>query len=147
MLESISLTGVDYIMPLMSVAHSALAGSALAVYFKSKNLKLKSVAATGALVTGIGLTEPALYGVALPLKRPLVISVIAGGIGGAFYGIFKVSALALGLSPLGSIPIFFTDTFVWFVIGGIGTAIIAFVMTWIWGYKDGDEKDLPGYGG
>lgn len=145
MLDSIAKTGVDYIMPLMSIAHCALAPVSLAVFFKTTNPKFKPVAATGALVTGIGLTEPALYGVALPLKKPLVISCICSGIGGLFYGIFKVSALSLGLSPLGSIPLYFTDTFVYWVIGAVLTAVLAFVGTWIFGYKDGDEKKIPQY--
>lgn len=147
MLDSIGKTGVDYIMPLMSIAHCGLVGAAFAVYCKTKSNKLKGIAATGTFVTAIGLTEPALYGVALPLKRPLIISCIASGIGGAFYGIFKVSALAIGLSPLGSIPIFFTDTFIYWVIGGVGTVVLAFIGTWLWGYKAGDEKVLPGYKG
>jgi len=145
MLDSIAKIGVDYIMALMSIAHCGLAAASLAVYFKTKNKKFKSVAATGAIITGIGLTEPALYGVCLPLKKPLIISCICTAIGGAFYGLFKVSALSLGLSPLGSIPIYFTNTFVYFVIGAIGTAVIAFIATWIWGYKSGDEEVFPQY--
>ena len=145
MFDSLALIGVDYIMPLMSIAHCGLAPAALAVFLKTTNGKFKSVAATGALVTGIGLTEPALYGVCLPLKKPLVISCICSGIGGLFYGIFKVSALSLGLSPLGSIPLYFTNTFVYWVIGAIGTGIISFIGTWMFGYKDGDEKKIPQY--
>ena len=132
-------------MPLMSIAHCGLAGAALCIFIKTKNQKFKSVAATGALVTGIGLTEPALYGVCLPLKKPLIISCICSGIGGAFYGIFKVSAIALGLSPLGSIPLYFTDTFVYWVIGAVMTAVLSFVAVWIWGYKAGDEEIIPQY--
>lgn len=145
MLDSISKTGVDYIMPLMSIAHCGLAGAALCIYIKTKNPKFKSVAATGAIVTGIGLTEPALYGVCLPLKKPLIISCICSGIGGAFYGIFKVSALALGLSPLGSIPLYFTGTFVYWVIGALLTAALSFAGVWIWGYKPGAEEVFPQY--
>jgi PTS system beta-glucosides-specific IIC component len=145
MLDSIGKIGVDYIMPLMSIAHCGLAPAALAVFFKTRNLKFKSVAATGALITGVGLTEPAMYGICLPLKKPLIISCIASGIGGLFYGIFNVSALSLGLSPLGSIPLYFTDTFVYWVIGALGTGLLSFFGTWFFGYKDGDEQKIPAY--
>ncbi|MFP3042067.1 PTS transporter subunit EIIC [Treponema primitia] len=145
MLDSIGKIGVDYIMPLMSIAHCGLAPASLAVFFITKNAKFKSVAATGALITGIGLTEPALYGVCLPLKKPLVVSCVASALGGLFYGIFHVSALSLGLSPLGSIPLYFTNTFVYWVIGALGTAVLAFVGTWLFGYKDGDEQKIPAY--
>lgn len=139
MLPALAATGRDYCMPLMSIAHCGLAPACLAIFFKTRSAKMKQLAATGALVTGIGLTEPALYGVCLPLKKPLIISCICSAIGGAYYGLNKVTALALGLSPLGSIPIYFTETFVHWVIGAVGTAVLAFVLTWFFGYKRGDE--------
>jgi len=145
MLDSIAITGVDYIMPLMSVAHCALSAMALAVMLKTRNARFRGVAATGALITGVGLTEPALYGVGLPLRKPLIISCIAGGIGGSIYGIFNVSALSLGLSPLGSIPIYFTNTFIWWLIGGLVSAALSFIGVWLFGYRDGDEKRIPHY--
>lgn len=145
MLESIAASGVDYIMPLMSIAHCGLAPASLAIMLKTKNGKFRSVAATGAFVTSIGLTEPALYGVCLPLKKPLIISCICSGIGGLYYGIFRVSALSLGLSPLGSIPLYFTDTFTHWVIGALLTAVLSFVGTWLFGYKVGDEEAIPQY--
>lgn len=142
MIDSIVKNGVDYIMPLMSIAHCGLVGASLAVLFKTKNAKMRSVAATGVLVTGIGLTEPALYGVCLPLKKPLVISLISSCLGGAFFGVFKVTALGLGLSPLGSIPLYLTDTFIYWVIGSIATVALAFVGTWFFGYKPHMEEEL-----
>lgn len=142
---SLAEFGVDYMMPLMSLAHCGLAASALAVYIRTKNKKLKGVSATGALITGIGLTEPALYGVFLPFKKIMAVCLVVNAIGGAFFGWFRVSALTIGLAPLGSIPIFFTDTFVYWVIGSIGTAVLAFIGTLLFGYKPGDENTVPGY--
>lgn len=129
MLESINQTGVDYIMPLMSIANTGLAGAALAVYFKTKDAKTKAVAGSGALVTGIGITEPALYGICLKYKTPLYAALIGGGIGGAYFGIFKVSSIGLGLSPLGSLPLYFGSTFVHFIIGTCITLVASFVIT------------------
>ncbi|MDL2293693.1 PTS transporter subunit EIIC, partial [Ruminococcaceae bacterium OttesenSCG-928-D13] len=142
---SLAEFGIDYLMPLMSIAHCGLAAAALAVFIKTKNSKLKGVAANGALITGIGLTEPALFGVFLPFKRIMVVCLISNAIGGAFYGLFKVTALGIGGAPLGAMPIFFTDTFVYWAIGAVGTAVLAFLGTWLFGYRRGDEDTVPGY--
>lgn len=128
--------GVDYIFPLTSLANIALAASSLAVFFKTKNNTVKSLAGSGALVTGIGITEPALYGIALRYRRVLAVSMISAGVGGMIFGIFRVTCLGFGLTPLGAFPIFFTDTLGYCIIGHIVTAVIAFAATWIYGYSD-----------
>lgn len=145
MMDSLAKTGMDYIMPLMGVAHCGLAGASLAIFFRTKNKRLKAAAGTGALITGVGLTEPALFGVCLPLKRPLVVSCICSAIGGGFYGYFHVYGISMGLSPLGSIPIYFTDTFLYWLVGAVGTALLSFLGTWLFGYRVGDEKALSAF--
>ena len=119
--------------------------AALAVCVKTRNRKLKSLAATGALVTGIGITESVLYGVCLPLKRPLIISMVSSGSGGAFMGVFRVTALGVGMGPLGAIPVFLTDTFVYWVIGILGTAALSFIGMCLFGYKAGQEHGSEKY--
>jgi PTS system beta-glucosides-specific IIC component len=143
--DNLAKYGVDYLLPLMGVAHTAMAAASLLVYFRTKNGKLKGAAASGALVTGIGLAEPALYGVCLPLKKPLVIACVSAGIGGAFFGIFRVTVMGIGYVPLGTFLLYFTDTFVYFVIGTIITTALAMVGTLFFGYKNGDEKGIPAF--
>lgn len=55
----------------------------LAIFFKTKNKKLKEMAIPNFISGIFGVTEPAIYGILLPLKKPFIISCIAGGIGGA----------------------------------------------------------------
>lgn len=138
--NDLATTGKTTIMPFMSMANTGLAGAALAVYFKTKNKKLKAVAASGALVTAIGITEPALYGVDLKLKRPLIAATIGSAVGGAILGIFNVTSVGLGLSPLGSIPLYFGDTFVPFIGGTIIAAVISFSLTIVFGFEDVVEE-------
>src|SRR5699024_1551915 len=108
MATSISMIGVDYIMGLQGAAHTAMAAVALAIFLKTKNKKLKSTASSAAIVTGIGLTEPGLYGVFLPFKKVRYVCMICSAICGGFFGFFKVGAIGQSLTPGGSIPLFMT---------------------------------------
>lgn len=141
-LQSLATLGVDYIMPLMSICHTGMAAAALAVFIRTRDERLKGVSATAAIVTGIGLTEPALYGVFLPFKKIMITVMIANGIGGLICGIFKTYALALALSPLGGLPIYFNDTFTSWLIATLVTLCLSFFGTLFFAYKPGDEKNL-----
>ena len=141
----ISMIGVDYIMGLQGAAHTAMAAAALAIFLKTKNKKLKSTASSAAIVTGIGLTEPGLYGVFLPFKKVRYVCMICSAICGGFFGFFKVGAIGQSLTPGGSIPLFMTDTFVYWVIGELFVAVSAFVLTFLFAYRDGDEQKLAAY--
>lgn len=138
-LQSLATLGVDYIMPLMSVCHTGMAAASLAVFLRSKDVRLKGVSATAAIVTGIGLTEPALYGVFLPFKKIMITVMIANGIGGLICGIFKTYAVALALSPLGGLPIYFNPTFLSWLAATLATLFAAFLGTFLFAYKPGDE--------
>ena len=95
-------------------------------------------------ISGIfGVTEPAIYGILLPLKKPFIISCIAGGIGGAFYGACNFRKFMVGGMGIFELPAMIEPD------GGMGnlivaltgiaiTMVIAFVATLIL-YKD-EEK-------
>ncbi len=145
-LQSLATLGVDYIMPLMSVCHTGMAAASLAVFVRTKDARLKGVSATAAIVTGIGLTEPALYGVFLPFKKIMVTVMIANGLGGLICGIFKTYAVALALSPLGGLPIYFNPTFLSWLAATLTTLGVAFLGTLLFAYKRGNEA-ADGTGG
>ena len=71
----------------------------------------------------------------------MICSAICGG----FFGFFKVGAIGQSLTPGGSIPLFMTDTFVYWVIGELFVAVSAFVLTFLFAYRDGDEQKLAAY--
>ena len=72
-------------------------------------------------ISGIfGVTEPAIYGILLPLKKPFIISCIAGGIGGAFYGHFNFRKFILGGMGIFELPNMMNPD------GTIGNIIVAF---------------------
>lgn len=125
----------------------AQVGAVLAVMLKTRNQKLKSLSIP-AFISGIfGVTEPAIYGVTLPLKKPFIMSCIGGGIGGAIIG-----ATAGKLWMMGGMGIFVIPTFIkpgsgldmsfWGAIIAIFAGfIVAFVLTYLFGFKNTETKE------
>jgi PTS system beta-glucosides-specific IIC component len=125
----------------------AQVGAVLAVMLKTRNKKLKSLSIP-AFISGIfGVTEPAIYGVTLPLKKPFIMSCIGGGIGGAIIG-----ATGGKLWMMGGMGIFVIPTFIkpgsgldmsfWGAIIAIFAGFIAsFVLTYLFGFKNTETKE------
>lgn len=136
MVQCLSSYGVEYLMGLNVASNSAQAGATFAVFLKTKNKDFKSLAGTAALNAILGITEPALYGITAKLKRPLIGVCIGGGVGGAIAGLFHVSATGMATGPIIGIPLFLTDTFIWFVVSCTVAFIVAFIWVMITGFED-----------
>lgn len=86
-INDVAVTGSQTLMAMSSPANFAQGGAALGVMLKSKNKQLKSIAASTSLTAALaGITEPALYGCNLRLKKPMICAVISGAAGGAIIG-------------------------------------------------------------
>ncbi len=116
----------------------------LAIILKTKDAKTKKVAIP-AFISGIfGVTEPAIYGVTLPKKKPFIISCIAGAIGGAYIGFMGVKGFTIGGLGVFGLPSYINTAngdLTHLIHACIGTVIamaIAFVLTWFT-YKE-DKK-------
>ena len=144
-IASIQRIGVDYLLPGICIANTALSGAALGAAVRSRNARFKRIAGAAALNAAIGLTEPALFGVFLPLKKMMLTTSLSIAAGAVLYGIYKVSVLGVGLMPLGSFPVFMTDTFVPWAIITAATFSLSLALAVTVGYRAGDETGLPGY--
>lgn len=129
-------TGYTVLFPVLGYANAATAGAALGVAMKTKNKEFRGESASSALIGAVGITEPALYGVLLPTKKPLIAVGIMSGICGMISMVLQVKAWGLGLCGLGGIPIFLGPTFVYWavlmLVAFFGSAAIAYVI----GFKD-----------
>ncbi|KHL93870.1 PTS beta-glucoside transporter subunit IIA [Paenibacillus sp. IHB B 3415] len=140
MIASIAQLGYDYMIPIMMVANFAQAGSALGVSLRTKNSKLKSLSMSTSITAFMGITEPAMYGVNMRLKKPFISALIGGAVGGAFLSLFKVKAYVIGgLAGLSGIPMVIGATFVYSVIGFAIGAAVAAIVTYILGFEDEPE--------
>ena len=120
----------NIIGPGMLVSNIAQGGAALAVATKTKDDKLKALGFSTGLSAILGITEPALYGINLRYQRPLISSMIGGGLGGLFLGIMGVRRFQQVPPGLLSLPSFIGKDFsnLWFAIIGL---IISFVSAYV----------------
>ncbi len=135
-LNEIATVGFSVVFPILGFGNAAIAGASLGVALKTKNKVFRGEALSAAVVGAVGITEPALFGVLLPTKKPFIGVGIMSGICGALSLLFVVKAYGLGLCGLGGIPLFLGDTFViWAVlmlVAYFGSAAIAYIL----GFKD-----------
>ena len=141
-IKNLGTFGFDFLLPIAVAGVLAQAGASLAVALKTKNKKLKGLSGSAAITAVFGITEPAIYGVTLPLKKPFIAGCIGGAVGGAVIAVSGVYSFAFSTSIL-IIPNMFSPIEGVYsnVLGGIlGLALAFFVsmiVTFIIGF---DEK-------
>lgn len=138
MANDIATLGYSSLYAPWPAAAMAQVGAAAAVFLMTRNRRLKGVAGP-ATVAGLaaGITEPIIYGVTLPLKRPFFIALGAGAIGGGIASAGGSAAGSFVVPSLITLPAFLGHgNFLLQVIGTVGAMILAFVFTWIFGFKD-----------
>lgn len=119
-INNVQTLGYDNVMMPFFACTFATSAVVIAVFFKTKNQKLKEMAIPNFISGIFGVTEPAIYGMLLPLKKPFIISCIAGGIGGAFYGHFNFRKFILGGMGIFELPNMMNPD------GTMGNIIVAF---------------------
>lgn len=120
-INNVMTLGYDNVMMPFFACTFATSAVVLAIFFKTKDKKLKEMAIPNFISGIFGVTEPAIYGILLPLKKPFIISCIAGGIGGAFYGHFNFRKFILGGMGIFELPNMMNPD------GSMGNIIVAFV--------------------
>lgn len=134
-----ALGGVS-LFPVLAMAGAGQVGAAIAIYMISKKVKndrMRQVIA-GALPAGIlGIGEPLIYGVTLPLGKPFVTAGLGAGFGGAYVMATKVMANAWGPSGLVAVPLMQPETMIHYVIGIFISYLAGFIITRLF-IKDAD---------
>lgn len=120
-INNVMTLGYDNVMMPFFACTFATSAVVLAIFLKTKDKKLKEMALPNFISGIFGVTEPAIYGILLPLKKPFIISCVAGGIGGAFYGHFNFRKFILGGMGIFELPNMMNPN------GTMGNMIVAFV--------------------
>ena len=139
-LTELASQGFSYFFPLLAYGNIAVGGAALGVWYKTRNQKMKTTSMSASLMAIVGITEPALFGVLLPAKKPLISLGIMDAICSAISLIFGVKCTALSLCGLGGLPAFFGDTFVIWCILMIVSFVGALLITAFIGFEDIPEE-------
>lgn len=139
-LTELASQGFSYFFPLLAYGNIAVGGAALGVWYKTRNQKMKTTSMSASLMAVVGITEPALFGVLLPAKKPVISLGIMDAICSAISLIFGVKCTAMTLCGLGGLPAFFGDTFVIWCILMIVSFVGAFLITIFVGFEDIPEE-------
>lgn len=143
-INNLATAGFDTVVgPGMLGSNIAQGAAALAVACRTKNSELKQLASSAGITGVCGITEPAMYGVTLKLKKPLIGVMIGGGVSGLFLGIFGVGRYTSGSPGLLALPGYIgTDGFRNITLACVGAAIafvVSFVITYLVGFEDIEE--------
>lgn len=132
--------GYDTFTGLQASAVFAMAGATFGVWLKTRDMEMKRVSLSAGLTALFGITEPALYGVALRLKRPMICGCLAGAMGGSVAGFFNAVSWSYCLPSIAVLPVFFKEGHMPQFIGFLMSISIAFVLgvvfTWFAGFKE-----------
>jgi len=138
--ELIQAHGSNPLLPILAMAGVGQVGAAIAVYMKTRNPRLKKVI-KGALPVGIlGIGEPLIFGVTLPLGRPFIGACLGGAVGGALICYWKVATvITFGISGLPLALTIVSGKVMLYLAGILITVIAGFIFTWMMGFNDPEE--------
>ena len=137
--DMLASMGMTILLPIAAMAGCGQVGASFAVYLKSKNKYLRRTILSSLPVGMLGIGEPLIYGVTLPLGKPFVCACIGGAFGGAWQAWHGIGSYALGIS---GIPLAAATNHVFLYLCGVFIAYLAgFVATWLVGFDDPPEEE------
>ncbi|MEC0183082.1 beta-glucoside-specific PTS transporter subunit IIABC [Paenibacillus peoriae] len=145
-LNNLAVLKFDPILAATLGASFAQTGVVLAILFKTKNAKLRSLSIP-AVISGIfGVTEPAIYGITLPRKKPFILSCIGAAVGGGIIGAMGTKGYILGGLGIFAIPSYISPAgmdrgFYGAVIGILVSFVLGFLLMFFSGFKDDEVKE------
>lgn len=138
--------GYDTFTGLQASAVFGMAGAVLGVYLKAKDAELKRMALSAGVTALFGITEPAIYGVALRLKRPMICGCLAGAAGGMIAGAFNAVSWSYCIPGIAVLPVFFKEghmtQFLGFLISIFVAFVLGMVFSWVAGFKEDSQPDV-----
>ncbi|MGT2712156.1 PTS beta-glucoside transporter subunit IIBCA [Streptococcus oriscaviae] len=130
-------TGANPFNAIITAAMTAQGAATVAVGVKTKNPKLKALAFPAALSAFLGITEPAIFGVNLRFRKPFVLSLIAGAIGGAFASILGLAGTGMGVTIIPGMTLYLGNgqLLTYLLMVAVSFAL-GFALTYMFGYED-----------
>lgn len=130
MINNLAVLGHDSMAPILLPAVMGQVGATLGVLLRTRDARLKVLAGSSVTAGIFGITEPAVYGVNLPLRRPFYFGCVAGAIGGAIVGFSDTHVYSFGFANIFTIaqmiPPGGVDSTLW---GGIIGTLVALVLS------------------
>jgi len=131
--------GVNFLLPIWSMANIAQGGACLAVYFKTRDVKIKAIAIPSAFSAMLGITEAALFGINLRFVKPFLAALAGGALGGAWVVANHVGMNAVGLTGLPGLAIVQASSLLSYSIGMVIAFGSAFMLSLLLKYPTDSE--------
>ncbi len=136
--------GINYLLPILMMAGGGQVGAGFALYLKTKNKKLKRLTRDSLPVGILGIGEPMMYAVTLPLGKPFVTACLGAGVGGILASLFHLGAVSQGVSGLFGLLIVVPGTQLLYAIAMIGAYVGGFVLTYFFGVDENRINEVYG---
>lgn len=138
--ELVQAHGYNALLPILAMAGVGQVGASLAVLLKTRNARLKKLV-KGALPVGIlGIGEPLIFGVTLPLGRPFIAACLGGAVGGAVISSAKVATvITFGISGLPLALTIISGKVMLYLAGWLAAVVCGFLFAWFMGFNDPEE--------
>ncbi len=138
--------GYNTFTGLQASAVFSQAGASLGVCLKMKQREMKKIAGSAAVTGLFGITEPAIYGVNLRYKRPMVCGCVAGAIGGGIAGAFHAVSWSYNMPGIATLPAYFKQEYATEFIGLVISIVLSFVLgvvlTYLVGFQEESESTV-----
>ncbi|CQH77413.1 sucrose-specific PTS transporter subunit IIBC [Yersinia enterocolitica] len=131
--------GVNFLLPIWSMANVAQGGACLAVYFKTRDAKIKAIVIPSAFSAMLGITEAAIFGINLRFIKPFLAALAGGAFGGAWVVANHVNMTAVGLTGIPGIAIVQGNSIVNYLIVWVISFGAAFIISLLLKYKTDSE--------
>lgn len=139
-MELLNSLRANPLLPVLAMAGAGQVGASLAVLARTRNAKLRNIIKNALPVGFLGIGEPLIFGVTLPLGRPFVTACLGAAAGGAFQASMQIHSIAMGVSGLPLAFLIQSDQIGMYLVG-LGIAYIAgFIFTWVAGFEDPVEE-------
>lgn len=145
-MNNLAVLGYDPILAASIAVCFAQTGVVMAIAAKTKNKKLKSLCIPSIISGFFGVTEPAIYGITLPRKKPFILSCIGGAVTGGILGIFGSKIFMVGGMGIFAIPIFIgpsgiDKSFLGIIVASIAGLIVGFLLMYFTKLSPEDMTD------
>ncbi|MBL3530737.1 PTS transporter subunit EIIC [Companilactobacillus zhachilii] len=134
--------GINYLLPILMMAGGGQVGAGFALYFKSKNKRFKKMVMSSIPVAILGVGEPLMYAVTLPLGRAFVTASIGAGFGGIVASLFHLGAVSQGVSGLFGLLIMQPGQQLTYLLALLVAYFGGFIVTWFFGVDENRINEI-----
>ncbi|MEG0854447.1 MAG: PTS transporter subunit EIIC [Angelakisella sp.] len=137
-------TGIDLIRPILAMAGAGQVGAGIAIYLRTKSKKMRQVLAGSIPIGLMGIGEPLMFGVTLPLGKPFITACIGSMLGGAYVAVTQVACLGIGLSGVLLTLLIDQGGHLNYLIGYALAIFGGFILTYITKWEDLADDEIEG---